>query len=338
MPLSTVSAVAEADRAGQALAARAAGAAQPLRAPPPGRARPRRRQEARPHPARRRAPRHRAAHSQPDADATAAGAGVARLGVRARLRRRRHPPGLRRSARTTRRRMTAGRLSAPWRRVVRRARRHRRAVMSDNGSAYRATPTRSPPRARPAPPAHPALPAAHQRESRALHPHLEFPRFSGHLTTCAAVARKDGVSCRRPDPRIPRSSVARRCRCCVPAARRASWLRASACREQTLRNWRRQDQLDRHERDDGLTSDEREELRRLRRENAAAEAGARSAQTSRGLLREGDRDPVSGLPVDLGGEGPHPGLRGLPLLGVSRSGYYEWARARRRTGRSPTRG
>jgi transposase len=38
--------------------------------------------------------------------------------------------------------------------------------------------------------------------------------------------------------------------------------------EQTLRNWRRQDQVDRQERDDGLTSDEREELRRLRRENA----------------------------------------------------------------------
>jgi transposase len=37
--------------------------------------------------------------------------------------------------------------------------------------------------------------------------------------------------------------------------------------EQTLRNWRRQDQVDRQERDDGLTSDEREELRRLRREN-----------------------------------------------------------------------
>ena len=37
--------------------------------------------------------------------------------------------------------------------------------------------------------------------------------------------------------------------------------------QQTLRNWRRQDQVDRHERDDGITTDEREELARLRREN-----------------------------------------------------------------------
>ena len=37
--------------------------------------------------------------------------------------------------------------------------------------------------------------------------------------------------------------------------------------QQTLRNWRRQDQIDRHERDDGLTTDERDELARLRREN-----------------------------------------------------------------------
>ena len=37
---------------------------------------------------------------------------------------------------------------------------------------------------------------------------------------------------------------------------------------QSLRNWVKQDQLDRHERDDGLRSEEREELRRLRRENA----------------------------------------------------------------------
>lgn len=36
---------------------------------------------------------------------------------------------------------------------------------------------------------------------------------------------------------------------------------------QTLRNWRRQAQRDVGERDDGPTSDQREELRRLRREN-----------------------------------------------------------------------
>ncbi|UGS36069.1 Insertion element IS6110 uncharacterized 12.0 kDa protein [Capillimicrobium parvum] len=37
--------------------------------------------------------------------------------------------------------------------------------------------------------------------------------------------------------------------------------------EQTLRNWRRQEQIDRRERDDGLTTDERAELVKLRREN-----------------------------------------------------------------------
>src|SRR5689334_13804252 len=38
--------------------------------------------------------------------------------------------------------------------------------------------------------------------------------------------------------------------------------------EQTLRNWRRQDQADRHERTDVPISSELEELRTLRRENA----------------------------------------------------------------------
>lgn len=65
------------------------------------------------------------------------------------------------------------------------------------------------------------------------------------------------------------------------------------CSEQSLQNWNKQYQLDRGERDDGLSSDEREELRRLRRENARLKAGARDPQASRGLLRSGDRDPVS---------------------------------------------
>ena len=38
--------------------------------------------------------------------------------------------------------------------------------------------------------------------------------------------------------------------------------------EQSLRNWVKQDQLERRERDDGLTVAEREELGELRRENA----------------------------------------------------------------------
>lgn len=41
--------------------------------------------------------------------------------------------------------------------------------------------------------------------------------------------------------------------------------------EQSLRNWVKRDQLERQERDDGLTLAEREELRRLRRENKRLE-------------------------------------------------------------------
>jgi len=61
----------------------------------------------------------------------------------------------------------------------------------------------------------------------------------------------------------------------------------------TLRNWRRKDQLDRHERDDAVTSDEREELARLRRENTRLPQGRKCAEASRGLLPDGERDPVS---------------------------------------------
>ncbi len=46
------------------------------------------------------------------------------------------------------------------------------------------------------------------------------------------------------------------------------------CSEQTLANWRRQDEADRGERADVLTSAERARLRELERENQGAAAGA----------------------------------------------------------------
>ncbi len=104
--------------------------------------------------------------------------------------------------------------------------------------------------------------------------------------------------------------------------------------QQTLRNWRRQDQLDRHERDDGLSSDEREELRRLRRENARLTQERDLLKRAAAFFAAGDRDPVSVLPVHLGGEGPHPGLRGLPLARASAArATTHGPGARRRTGR-----
>jgi transposase len=67
----------------------------------------------------------------------------------------------------------------------------------------------------------------------------------------------------------------------------------------TLRNWRTPAQLDRGECDDGLTSDEREELQRLRRENVPLKLG-------RDLLKRAAafsaKETGDGLPDRLGGE------------------------------------
>jgi transposase len=49
--------------------------------------------------------------------------------------------------------------------------------------------------------------------------------------------------------------------------RRGSWAAELGCSDQTLRNWLRQDEADRGERQDLLTSEERKRLRELEREN-----------------------------------------------------------------------
>jgi hypothetical protein len=97
---------------------------------------------------------------------------------------------------------------------------------------------------------------------------LEFPRLSGHLAACAAVARKDGVWAEVSEPHIRRRSASRLSSCCVPAVRLVSCLRASASRSRCCAIGAARTRSDRRKRDDGLLSDERKELRRLRRENA----------------------------------------------------------------------
>ena len=116
---------------------------------------------------------HRISGNDASAAPAAAGADAAldRLGVRPRLRRRRHPPGLRRGA-GRRERPHRRRLSPPRGRVLRRARHPRRTRHDRQRLRLPLDPARPRlPRPRPPPPPHPALPATHQRQSRTLHPH-----------------------------------------------------------------------------------------------------------------------------------------------------------------------
>ena len=96
---------------------------------------------------------------------------------------------------------------------------------------------------------------------------------------------------------------------------------------QAIRNWVAQADRDEGRRADGLTTAEREELNRLRRENPPAQVGARDPLKSRGLVRSGDGcDPAEGFQFVSENRARYPIAVMCRILGVSPSGYYAWVK------------
>ena len=101
--------------------------------------------------------------------------------------------------------------------------------------------------------------------------------------------------------------------------------------------------LDEGRRHDGLTSDERQELSRLRRENRILRAEREILIKSRGLVRDGDRfGAITAFEFVSANQAMYKIATMCRVLEVSTSGYYAWCqrsprRAPRRT-RNSVRG
>jgi hypothetical protein len=95
----------------------------------------------------------------------------------------------------------------------------------------------------------------------------------------------------------------------------------------TLRHWLKQETAERGERAGGLNSDERDELQRLRDEDATAADGPEDPAKSGGLLREGrTTGGRRGVLVHRRGEDELPVAVMCRVLGVSRTGFHNWER------------
>ncbi|MDP9441241.1 MAG: IS3 family transposase [Actinomycetota bacterium] len=94
---------------------------------------------------------------------------------------------------------------------------------------------------------------------------------------------------------------------------------------ESLRHWIKQADIDDGRRSDGLTSEERQELARLRRRVRILEQEREILKKAGGLVRQGDRlDPVTGFEFVKAHQAEHSVATMCRVLGVSRSGYYAW--------------
>ncbi|WP_406729538.1 IS3 family transposase [Streptomyces sp. GD-15H] len=91
---------------------------------------------------------------------------------------------------------------------------------------------------------------------------------------------------------------------------------------QTIRTWANQDRVDTGERP-GPTSDEKEELARLRREVKQLREEKEILRKANGFLRPGDQPVICYRLIDEN-TAHHDVSRMARLLGVSRQGYYAW--------------
>jgi putative transposase len=98
------------------------------------------------------------------------------------------------------------------------------------------------------------------------------------------------------------------------------------CSEQTLRHWWRQDEADRGERRDLLSSEERQRLRELEREKQGVASGARDPEAGRGFLCQGERSTVTRFRFVEAEAAQFPVSLLCRVVGVTRQGFYAWKR------------